>query len=106
MKKKNRLPASQCSRTRITAHSTQPIVTGQCAEVLELLRTSGSILSLELPSKYAIPQYNARIHDLRSFGFNVITHILPEVEFRGRIRRNVARYSLGSPEWRPTEGTQ
>ena len=28
-----------------------------------------------------------------------ITTILPEVEFRGVIRRNVALYSIGMPEW-------
>jgi hypothetical protein len=32
-------------------------------------------------------------------GYNVLTVILPEFEFRGVIRRNVARYSMGTPEW-------
>ena len=76
-----------------------PAVTGQCAEVLELLRTEGAVLSFRLTAELAIPEAAARIHDLRGMGFNIITVILPEVEFRGRIRRNVALYSLGVPSW-------
>ncbi len=76
-----------------------PAVTGQCAEVLELLRTEGAVLSFRLTAELAIPEAAARVHDLRSMGFNVITTILPAVEFRGRIRRNVALYSLGVPSW-------
>ena len=76
-----------------------PPVTGQSAEVLELVQSHGSMLSLVLTADYAIPEAAARIHDLRAQGFNIITTILPEVEFRGRIRRNVARYSLGVPHW-------
>ena len=76
-----------------------PAVSGQCAEVLELLRTEGAVLSFRLTAELAIPEAAARIHDLRGMGFNIITTILPEVEFRGRIRRNVALYSLGVPSW-------
>ena len=76
-----------------------PAVTGQCAEVLELLRTEGAVLSFRMTAELAIPEAAARIHDLRAMGFNVQTVILPEVEFRGRIRRNVALYSLGVPSW-------
>lgn len=76
-----------------------PAVTGQCAEVFELVQSHGSMLSLVLTADYAIPEAAARIHDLRAQGFNIITTILPAVEFRGRIRRNVARYSLGVPHW-------
>lgn len=76
-----------------------PAVTGQCAEVLGLLRTEGCVLSFRLTAELAIPEAAARVHDLRAQGFNVITTILPEVEFRGRIRRNVALYSLGVPSW-------
>lgn len=76
-----------------------PAVTGQCAEVLELLRIEGAVLSFRLTAELAIPEAAARIYDLRAQGFNVITTILPQVEFRGRIRRNVARYSLGVPHW-------
>lgn len=66
-----------------------PIVTGQCAEVL----------SFRLTAELAIPEAAARVHDLRGMGFDIITTILPAVVFRGRIRRNVARYSLGVPHW-------
>lgn len=76
-----------------------PAVTGQCAEVLELLRTEGAVLSFRLTAELAIPEAAARVHDLRGMGFNIITTILPEVAFRGRIRRGVARYSLGVPSW-------
>lgn len=76
-----------------------PAVTGQVAEVLELLRTEGSVLSFRMTAELAIPEAAARVHDLRAQGFNIITTILPEVEFRGRVRRNVARYSLGIPAW-------
>lgn len=76
-----------------------PAVTGQCAEVLELLRTEGAVLSFRMTAELAIPEAAARVHDLRGMGFNVLTTILPKVEFRGRIRRNVARHSLGVPHW-------
>lgn len=76
-----------------------PTVTGQCAEVLELLRAEGAMLSFRLTAELAIPEAAARVHDLRGMGFNIITTILPTVEFRGRIRRNVARYTLGVPHW-------
>ncbi len=76
-----------------------PAVSGQCAEVLELLRTEGVVLSFRLTAELAIPEAAARVHDLRALGFNVQTTILPEVVFRGRIRRNVALYSLGVPSW-------
>lgn len=76
-----------------------PAVSGQCAEVLELLRNEGAVLSFRMTAELAIPEAAARIHDLRGMGFNVQTVILPEVEFRGRIRRNVALYSLGVPSW-------
>lgn len=76
-----------------------PIVTGQCAEVLEYIRVNQPVVSFDLTADMAIPEAAARIHDLRGMGFNIITTILPSVEFRGRIRRNVALYSLGVPEW-------
>ncbi len=77
-----------------------PLVTGQCAQVLELIRINQPILSLNLTADHAIPEAAARVHDLRAKGFNIITTILPAVEFRGAIRRNVAAYSLGVPEWK------
>ncbi|TXH33871.1 MAG: hypothetical protein E6Q92_13430 [Burkholderiaceae bacterium] len=82
-----------------TRNHRPPVVTGQCAEVLELLRIEGAVLSFRLTAELAIPEAAARVHELRARGFNVLTTILPQVEFRGRIRRSVARYSLGVPHW-------
>ena len=80
-------------------HTTPPLVTGQCAEVLSLIRKHGTVLSLELTANHAIPETAARVHDLRAKGFNIITEIVPDIVFRGRTRHKVARYSLGAPEW-------
>lgn len=80
-------------------HPKPPIVTGQCAEVLQLIRQQQPVLSFTLTADYAIPEAAARVHDLRAMGFNIRTTILSAVEFRGAIRRNVARYSFGAPEW-------
>lgn len=76
-----------------------PAVSGQCAEVFELLLKEGAALSFRFTAELAIPEAAARVHDLRALGFNIITTILPAVEFRGRTRRNVALYSLGVPHW-------
>jgi len=76
-----------------------PIVTGQAAQVLQIIREHQPVLSFILTADYAIPETAARVHDLRTKGFNIITRILPTVEFRGMTRRNAALYSLGSPEW-------
>lgn len=76
-----------------------PIVTGQCAEVLTIIRQHQPILSLTLTADFAIPEAAARVHDLRNLGYNVITEINSEIVFRGRVRRGVASYSLGTPEW-------
>lgn len=84
-------------------HHTQPLVTGQCADVLRLIRAHQPVLSFVLTADYAIPQAAARVHDLRCMGFNIITRIAPAVEFRGKIRRNVAYYSLGVPELLPLQ---
>ena len=75
-----------------------PMVDGQCAEVLSILR-KGPVLSFVLTADYAIPEAAARVHDLRAKGFNVITNIQSEVVFRGRIRKRAAFYFLGNPEW-------
>jgi hypothetical protein len=80
-------------------HPTPPTVTGQCGQVLGLIREHQPVLSFTLTADHAIPETAARVHDLRCMGFNVLTTIHPAVEFRGVIRRNVASYSLGSPEW-------
>lgn len=76
-----------------------PTPTGQAAQVLDLIRQHQPVLSLVLTADHAIPEAAARIHDLRAMGFNIITQIMPEVQFRGRTRRNVALYSLALPEW-------
>lgn len=80
-------------------HDRPPMVTGQCAEVLHLLRTLQPVPSFVLTADHAIPEAAARIHDLRAKGYHVLTVIDPTFEFRGVIRRNVAMYSLGTPEW-------
>ena len=78
---------------------TPPTITGQCAQVLTLIPQQQPLLSFVLTADHAIPEAAARVHNLRMMGFNIVTTILPEVEFRGVIRRNAALYSLGSPEW-------
>ncbi len=86
--------------TRIDSYlALPPMVTGQCADVLQVIRERQPVPSFELTANLAIPEAAARIHDLRGKGYNILTVIQPEFEFRGVIRRNVALYSLGSPEW-------
>ena len=79
--------------------STPPIVSGQCAQVLSLIRQNQPILSLTMTADNAIPEAAARVHDLRAMGWHVQTIIHSSVIFRGVERRNVASYSLGTPEW-------
>lgn len=76
-----------------------PMVTGQCAQVLNLIREHQPLLSLVMTADYAIPEAAARVHNLRNMGFNILTTIHQIVKFRGVERRNVASYSLGTPEW-------
>ena len=78
---------------------TPPPVSGQCLQALSLLRQHGALLSLTLTADFAIPETAARIHDLRTKGFNIITTIQEQVIFRGCVRKRVANYSLGAPEW-------
>lgn len=78
---------------------TTPHIVGQCAQVLNLIRQRQPILSLVLTADCAIPETAARVHDLRAVGFNILTTIRPVVMFRGVERRNVAAYSIGTPEW-------
>lgn len=80
-------------------YPTPPTVTGQCAQVLNLIRERQPVLSFTLTAEHAIPEAAARVHDLRRMGFNILTTIHPAIEFRGQIRRNVASYSMGSPAW-------
>lgn len=82
-----------------SSRSNPPVVSGQCAQVLSLIRQNQPVLSFTLTADHAIPETAARVHDLRAMGFNIITRIVPEVVFRGAIRRNAALYSLGTPEW-------
>ncbi len=99
MTRKTRGHPEAAPKTDDSHNPTPPIVTGQCAEVLGLIRQHQPVLSFFLTADHAIPEAAARVHDLRAMGFHVLTTILPEVEFRGAIRRNVALYSMGSPEW-------
>ena len=100
-KKEKAAPARAAFRnTKPVPHSTRPIVSGQTAEVLSLIRQHQPILSFVLTADYAIPEAAARVHDLRELGFNIITHIKFGVMFRGRLRRKAAYYSLGTPEWK------
>ena len=80
-----------------------PIVTGQCAQVLTLISEHQPLLSFVLTADHAIPEAAARVHELRCMGWNIITRITSQSEFRGRIRRNAALYSMGVPEW-PSPG--
>lgn len=90
---------SKCKYSPRSIERKPPALTGQCAAVYNLIRQHQPLMSFVLTAEYAIPEAAARVHNLRAKGFNVMTTILPEVEFRGVIRRNVALYSLGSPEW-------
>ena len=88
------------SKTTLNSpYFTPPIVTGQCLEVLGLIRQYQPVLSFVLTADHAIPEAAARVHDLRAKGFNILTTIKPDVEFRGLTRHNAALYSLGTPEW-------
>lgn len=81
------------------ADSSSAASTGQLGKVLNLIHRHQPLLSLRLTADYAIPEAAARVHDLRAAGLNVLTTIHPAVIFRGVERRNVAGYSLGTPEW-------
>lgn len=43
-----------------------PVVTGQCAQVLNLIRQQQPIISFDLTATHAIPEAAARVHDLRA----------------------------------------
>ncbi|EXI90208.1 MAG: hypothetical protein AW11_00911 [Candidatus Accumulibacter regalis] len=79
--------------------TSRPIVTGQCAQVLGIIREQGPVLSFVMTADCAIPEAAARVHNLRAKGFNIVTQIHSAIEFRGSIRRNAATYSMGVPEW-------
>ena len=86
-------------KTTNSRNHTAPALTGQCAEVFSLIQHLQPVLSFVLTADHAIPETAARVHDLSAKGFNIITRILPTVEFRGEIRRNAALYSIGTPAW-------
>ncbi|ENO3941155.1 helix-turn-helix domain-containing protein [Aeromonas veronii] len=90
--------ASAFERGQHNASHKPPIVSGQQAEVLSILRRSPT-LSLNLTADYAIPEAAARIHELRERGFNIETVLQDSVIFRGRERHGVALYVLKHPEW-------
>jgi len=80
-----------------------PRLTGQRAEVMQILREYASrnvpCYSLNLTGECSIPEAAARVHELRQMGFNVIPIIHPEIIYKGRSRRRIAQYVIGSPEW-------
>lgn len=94
-----RAPGEVAQQSNQRADRTAPASTGQCGQVLSLIRQHQPLLSLRLTADHAIPEAAARVHDLRAAGWNVLTVIRPVVMFRGVERRNVAAYSLGTPEW-------
>lgn len=100
--KKKAAPAGTGTASNTAFHGCNPNppqVTGQCAQVLRLILLHQPVLSFTLTADHAIPEAAARIHYLRGMGFNIMTTMLTEAAFRGRTRRNVALYSLGTPEW-------
>lgn len=100
-KEKGRTKKNGTTQLEHQQHSTPhtaPIVSGQRAQVLSILR-QGPTLSLSLTADYAIPEAASRIHELREQGFNIETLIQDVVTFRGSERRKVALYVLKHPEW-------
>ena len=94
-----RAPGVSAKQSNQRGDHTAPVTTGQCGQVLNLIRQHQPLLSLVLTADHAIPEAAARVHDLRAAGWNILTTIHPVVIFRGVERRNVASYSLGVPEW-------
>ncbi|WP_270687983.1 helix-turn-helix domain-containing protein [Aeromonas sp. D3] len=86
------------TRSDVNTNRTAPIVTGQRALVLSILRR-GPTLSLSLTADHAIPEAASRIHELREQGFNIETVLQNAIMFRGNERRKVALYVLKNPEW-------
>jgi hypothetical protein len=76
-----------------------PIVAGQLGQVLATITANPGILNIELNIEHGFTEAAARICGLKDIGFNIISTIEPEVFYRGRTWRKVARYSLGSPAW-------
>lgn len=85
------------------ANRKPPLLTGQRAELMQILREytrrNVPLYSLILTGEFSIPETAARVHELRGMGFNVMPVIHPEIIYKGRVRRRVAQYVLGTPEW-------
>ncbi|BEE03060.1 helix-turn-helix domain-containing protein [Aeromonas veronii] len=79
---------------------TGPIVTGQKAKILRLLR-QGPVLGLSLKMEHGISESGARIHYLRAMGFNIKTYMQIHVKYLGRKYQKAAIYVLEHPEWSP-----
>ena len=77
-----------------------PTVTGQLAQVLNILR-QGPVSSLVFAYEHKIMRSSARILELRQKGFNITTQIRQHVQYHGHIYKNTATYALGRPEWSP-----
>ncbi len=99
MEKKNRHPFAENDGQNVQGHSTAPIVSGQCAEALEIVRKHQPILAMALAFEHGIPQYSARISELRDMGFNIKSIPIDCIVYQGRERRNAVKLSMGTPEW-------
>ncbi|BAK75346.1 hypothetical protein NH8B_0511 [Pseudogulbenkiania sp. NH8B] len=101
MKKKNARPTKAETSANTQPHhrtATPPAVSGQCAEVLAILRERPAY-NVELKMEYGITESAARVFELIGQGFNIVTMIEPEITYKGRVRRRVARYTLRTPAW-------
>lgn len=99
MQKKNRHPFAENDGINTQTNSIAPIVSGQCAEVLCLIREHQPILAMALAFEHGIPQYNARISNLRDIGFNIKSTPIDCIVYQGREYRNAVKLSMGTPEW-------
>ena len=61
-----------------------PLVTGQCAQVLQLIRLHQPILSLNLTADHAIPETAARVHDLEPKGSTSSRQSIQRCNFAAR----------------------
>lgn len=103
---KKAAPGATGAAQKSTSNNTDrkpPLVTGQCAQVLNLIDELQPVVSLVVTADHAIPETASPVHNLRAMGFNILTTIHPTAVFRGVERHNVASYSLGTPA-RPRPG--
>lgn len=76
-----------------------PILSGQHKQIIVLLKESREpILSLRLQRQF--PQVGARVHELRSVGFNIISVRQKPLLFDGMRRVGCVAYVLGAPHWK------